>query len=110
MLFWLSPQLYFFLLLWELSSFFPALSATLTLYTSITPKVRDGSTADTRREKRTHIRDLSQRGKGRGATLRASSQSMMPALEAFSILEREILESTAGCQGKLKIDGTGEKL
>lgn len=34
---------------------------------------------------------------------------MMPALEVFSTLEREILESIAGCQDKLKIDGTGEK-
>ena len=58
---------------WESASPSPAPSATPAPHTSITPEVRDGNKAGTKRGGRTRIRGVSQRGRGRGATSRASS-------------------------------------
>lgn len=104
-----SPQPRFSSPPWELPSASPAPSATPAPRTSITPEVRDGSTAGTRRGGKTRVRGASQRGRGRGATSRAPSQSMTPAPEASPAPEREILEGGAGGQGELEIDGTGER-
>lgn len=107
--FWPYPQPRFSSHLWESPSLFPAPSVTPAPCTSIIPKVRDKSIADTKRGGKTCIWDESQRVKGRGTISRALSQSMTPAPEASSAPERKISEGGTGGQGELKIDGMGKR-